>query len=237
MLVYILQWWNLAFELPFLTALLYTILMSAGVGNSGEAEHDVGVDHDVGIDNDVDHDLDHGIEQITAHDHELVPTHPQGGELVRALSFLGFGRIPLSLVLTTFLYIFGFAGWAGNMVLAGTVLPPEIYFWVSMFLAMTSSVFLTRTFAIRLSKLLPKYESFGITSLEDLVGYTGEVTNQITATFGTANVHDNIGNLHEVICRVPPGEKPIPFGSHVLLTGYDPGRRIFSVLEQKDLLE
>lgn len=241
-LILFLQWWNLVFELPFLAALMYTTLMGMGIAPSGEdydveVEHDLEIDHDVGdvgIEHDVeaDHDFEHGIEHVTQ-DHEIVPYH-QGGELVRVLSFFGVGRIPLSLLGTTFFYIFGFVGFAGNQVMAGWGLFPLIYFWFSFGMATFAAVFLTRGFAIQLGRLFPKYQSFGISGVEDLVGSVGEVTNRITETFGTVHVRDRVGNLHEAYCRVRPGEEPIPFGTRVMLADYDREKEVFSVVKFED---
>jgi hypothetical protein len=82
-----LEWWNLVFVVPFAIAVLYYLLLATGaLAVDGDGQHDL--------------DADDGLE------HAVGPEHPgQLGPLAsldHALTFLGIGRAPLSIVLTTF---------------------------------------------------------------------------------------------------------------------------------------
>ena len=63
--------------------------------------------------------------------------------------------------------------------------------------------------------------------VEDLVGRPAVVRYTITPTFGSAQVYDQHGTMHEVSCRTQPDEAPIPAGTAVALVEYDPARQVF----------
>ncbi len=113
-LSYLLEWWNLIFELPFVAALGYLALLSTGVAVGEDADLDADVDPGV----DLDHGVGPGIEHATqlGHGHGGQTGH-DSGSLLRVLSIFGFGRVPISIVLVTLFIIWGFAGWATNFLL------------------------------------------------------------------------------------------------------------------------
>src|SRR5215212_7311883 len=112
----LLAWWNLIFLLPALAALLYLLLVASGTVDTG---HDVDADLDADVDADLDTDAEamHGIEHNLGGEHEHDGESPFG----EALGFLGFGRVPLSIVVLTFCFLWGFAGWATNTILKGAL--------------------------------------------------------------------------------------------------------------------
>jgi membrane protein implicated in regulation of membrane protease activity len=184
----LLQWWNLIFILPALAALLYLLLLSLGAV-PGEG-HDVDADHDW---NHGDGDLFHG-----------------------ALSLIGVGRVPLSLILMSLLLLWGFFGWLGNQIF-GTVLPsPSLFIWPSLAVALIGSVAFTRVLARGLGRLMPATESYGAGARE-LIGRMADVRYPLTETTGTVQIHDQHGSMYEVPARVMPGEEAIPAGTRVVL--------------------
>src|SRR5258706_9607371 len=105
-LQWILGWWNLIFVAPFAVALLYLgvyTLSGVGFGDAdadahgdfdADADADADVDADAGVDADADADADadgdaHG-------DAETPGGHPSFHMM--ALSWMGVGRVPLSLL-------------------------------------------------------------------------------------------------------------------------------------------
>src|SRR5687768_3286431 len=88
------------------------------------------------------------------HDHEY-PEAP----MLEALTFLGIGRTPLSIVLTTLWLTWGFVGYAANMLLSG-VLPFPLFVPISLLVAGGSALLLTRSFARLVARLVPRSESF-----------------------------------------------------------------------------
>ncbi len=203
--------------------------MASGTVSHGH-DMDTGVDHDVHFEHAAELGaFDHGIEHVHGSDpeHALMPQQDLGA-LARALSFFGIGRIPLSILLTTYCYTFGFIGWASNQLI-GSIFPfPWIFFWVSLFVAVVGSLTFTRSFATILAKLLPKTESYGV-SKWSLVGKTGQTRYRITSTFGAVIVYDDFGNLHQVEARLLPGQEEIPVGVEVGLLQYKPDEEVFIV--------
>ena len=214
------EWYNLIFILPFLAAAAYTLLLATGHVLDGDGEADGGDD---AAGDDVD---DHGLEHAVAH---------EGGEreadagLGRALGFLGVGKVPLSILLTSFCYIWGVVGWASNRLLAGLLPAPELVIWPSLLLAGAAAVILTRSLALGLARLIPRAETYAVTR-QDLLGREGVARYEIGTAFGAANVADRYGRLHQVPCRVRPGAPPIPAGQPVLLAEYDPRADVYLAL-------
>ena len=191
----LLNWWNLVFVLPALGALLY--LPMTTVGLAPVEGHDVDVDVDVDVDGDLHADGDHGI----LHD---------------ALGAIGVGRVPLSLVLMSFAFLWGFFGWVGNRIFGTLLATPVLFIWPSLLLALVAASVLTRFLAVRLGRLMPATESYGAGNRE-LVGRIGDVRYPLTETSGSVQLYDTFGTLHEVPARVMPGEAAIPAGAKVVL--------------------
>lgn len=217
----LLQPWNLPFILPFSGALIYLLLLATGTvpeGQDSDADLDTDIDHDVA---DLDHDVQHGIEHYTG-DHGSLhgDTHHTPSTLSQILGFLGIGRVPLSIIMTSFCFIWGFTGWAGNQFFANVLLFPALYFWPSAALALFSAVFGTKLLARGISHVMPSTESYGV-SAGELVGKRAEVRYELTEGSGSVFLHDPYGNLLELPCRVREGEAAIPSGSPVILMGYD----------------
>jgi membrane protein implicated in regulation of membrane protease activity len=215
----LLEWWNLIFLLPALAALLYLALLATGtVSAGGDADADLDADFDT------DAPSVHGIEHSLGGEHEQA-----GSRLGEALGFLGFGRVPLSIILLTFCFLWGFAGWASNTILKGAVDRPVLFVWPSLAVATAASVLGTRSLARGLARLLPSTESYG-SSERDLVGRLAKVRDPITARQGRAQLYDAHGTLQEVPVRIKPGEAEIPARTEVVLLSYDKGRGVYYVL-------
>ena len=221
----ILEWWNLVFVLPFLTGLLYLGLLCVGLGGEHEIEAhiDVGLDHGMSID--VDHGLDHGIEHSTEVGHGHDGDH---GIFVRALSFLGVGRVPISLVLMSFCFLWGASGYLGNQLFKEVFRYPALFFWPSLGLALAGSVFGTRWLARGLARIMPSTETYA-TLPGDLVGQTAEALFLITSQFGRARLRDRYHNIQDVSVRLADGGDPIPAGSRIVLLRYDATEQAYVV--------
>lgn len=221
------QWWYLIFELPFIAALIFLLLQAVGAIHAErdatfDTGHDVDLDHGVEIDaHDLGHDADLG------HDHDVGDAAHPHSILLHGLSILGVGKIPISLVMMSFCFIFGFSGWASNQLLSA-VFPPSLFVWLSLAIALVSSVALTRLIAEGLSKLVPTTESYGSSPLQ-LLGKTATARYGISGTSGSACLYDEYGNFTEVPCVTVEGEEPITDGESIVLARYDLERRIFLV--------
>lgn len=220
----LLQWWNLIFLLPAVAALLYLLLMALGAAPT--EGHDAGFDLHADIDGEVDLDVD-GDAHV-----ETGEAHGNGDPVPSVLSLIGVGRIPLSLVLMSFAFLWGFFGWAGNLAF-GTILPaPGLFIWPSLLLALVAATVLTRSLAAGLGRLMPATESYGA-GAQELVGRMADVRYPLTESSGTVQLYDRFGSLHEVAARVLPGETAIPAGAKVVLWRYsEPAGAYFAVQDE-----
>jgi len=237
----LLTWWNLIFVLPFSAALIYILFQAfTGLG----MEHGADVDHDVGteIGQDVDLDMDHGADLGADYgvDHHFGVEHSaefghtgEANAIVKALSFFGIGRVPISIVFMTFCFIWGFTGWISNMLLEPVLRYPVVFIWPSIGIALFFTLLLTKWTVKGLSRIMPSTETYG-TSNAQLVGKRGKALYEITETSGSVRLRDDYGNLLDIASRVKPGEKPIPPGDNVILMRYDRQKQVFLV--KHDLL-
>ncbi len=221
----LLLWYNLLFELPFFAALMYLCLLASGFVTS---EHDAGIeighDVDVGADGGFDHDVH--VEHDLSHDHDYAAEHGQdAGALLGVLSFLGVGKVPISILMMSFCFLWGFTGWASNRILKD-ISYPEMFVWMSLGVASFSSIFGTRFLAKLLAKIMPATESYGATS-RDFVGQRATARFSITESSGTARLRDQYGTLQDLPCRVAVGEAEIPSGSRLILMRYEEQSRIY----------
>ena len=115
---WLLHWWNLIFLLPFGLALLYLGLYTlsgitfgdADIDHGFDADHDLSADHDMGAD--AGHDLDADQDMDAGHDAAPAAGHASGP--LAPLSWLGVGRVPLSILLMVLLLTWGVVGFVAN---------------------------------------------------------------------------------------------------------------------------
>ena len=219
---YLLEWWNLIFELPFVAALSYLGLLSTGVLVGEAADLDVDVDHDIDLDAGAGPGIEPGTE--LGHGHGAETGH-DSGSLLRVLSLFGFGRVPMSIVFVTLFIIWGFAGWATNFLLRET-LPPSAFILPAVGVAGLSSVLLTRFIAIGLSKIMPSTESYGARH-DDFLGSQAQALFDITEDFGQIEARGPYGNLLTLRCITREGAQKVPKGSTVVIERYDEERGVF----------
>jgi len=243
----LLEWWNIIYVAPFALALLYLGLFVFTGITFGDADADVdanadanipgdgpvhveahvvddfGGDHDV--DPDADHDVSHEAEgqsngnlvQREYAGHAEHAGHVSGiGQL---LSFLGVGKIPLSLALMTLLFTWGIFGFILNVMLVKWLGASSLVGLISMPITLVVAMLLTGAFAALIAKVIPLADSKG-QRREDLVGQTGDAIYDIDSTFGMASVRNASGDLFQVPCKAAEGNK-IPKGTRVVLFDYD----------------
>ena len=202
-----------------------------------EAETEVYIDHDLELDHDLDSDveadaeaeiegdLDHDVEgdqggiEHEAH-HAALESH-EPSLLIRALSVLGFGKVPVSVLMICLMVIFGATGLVANGLFE-TVVPwdwaPALYVWPSLALALFASFGLTGKVARGLNRIMPTKETYAVTE-EELVGQVGVSVYGIRdGHCGPINVKDTGGTLHQEMGRSIDG--PVPKGTEVLLVRY-----------------
>jgi YqiJ-like protein len=223
----LLAWWNLVFLLPGGAGIFLVLLSVLGLGGSHDADHDVPVHHDH------DHDLHHDA-PLALPPHAGAPGHEAGHEppglVAGALSLLGVGRAPLTVVLTILCLSFGFVGFALNRALGG-LLPLWQLFPVSLGTALVGSTLLTGVSARAIGRLVPREESYA-TPFAALEGQTGKIVLLLSPTEGYAQVHDRYGNLHEIHCRGLEGA-PLRKDQPILVVQAQSDKRLCLVVENE----
>lgn len=224
----LLEWYNLVFVAPIGLAGIYLVLSATGLGT--ETGHDMDHDAEVDMDHDVDMDMDHDVDMDMDHDvhvdvdhdldvghdvdhdvamegveHEVHDGHVAAQQdhslMIRALSVLGFGKVPVSILMTCLMVIFGAVGLICNGLFA-SVFPwqwaPEIYFWPSFGVAGFAALSLTGATARGINRIMPTSETYVIKASE-LVGRVGiSVYGLAEGQRGVVSVKDESGTLHRV---------------------------------------
>jgi len=230
---YLFAWQNLIFFIPLVIGVLLVFGAALGFGMTeigGDMDHDLdhdidcNVDHDVDLDVDANHDLEHDV------------THGHGETfLSTAMSVLGIGRVPLTILIMLALLIFGGLGVMSNMVLEPLISLPIIYGLVSLGIAFFGMLFLTGQAARLLARIMPTNESYNVTA-RDFIGVSGRaVTSVSAASQGTAQIRDHEGNVHNVQCVTDDG---IEIAAHddIVVMDYDNSRRMAHVLPRSEAL-
>jgi hypothetical protein len=235
------QWWNLIFVLPFGAAILQILLQVTGALHLERIGHGFHFGHHAHIESDFHADHSgHAIAREAQTGHAPGPGHHAdtghqlalGSRLINAMaSLLGFGEVPLMIVLSSFCLTWGFVGLISNKVL-GYILPPEIFIWLAMFVALAVASVSTGLMARGIAKILPSMESYG--SREDgFTGKTGKAITQISSTTGSIATFDNYHNRVELKCRTD-GDEILPYGSEVVLLYYDEETQRYIVCRTED---
>ena len=211
--------------------------IDADVDAHVDLDHDVDFDHDVSFDHDVDVDagvdIDHDVDVHVDVDHDVDldhdvhldhDLHAELSLLEEALSFFGIGKVPLSVILMTFLITFAIVGWAVNTVLKDVVITPLIFFPISCASAIFCGLAGTKVLASTLGRYLKPVETAAVRRAS-LVGRIATARLPVTDSFGQATVEDQYGTRHKVVCKVPEGAEPVPRGQSVLLVRFVPDRR------------
>jgi membrane protein implicated in regulation of membrane protease activity len=247
-LQWLVNWWNLIFLLPFGLALLYLGLYTVSGVTFGESDLDADHDFDAGADVDVDADadagadVDHGIDHdVDADadadadaDHDADTDHDtdsdseneaQASPVLAIVSWLGVGKVPLSIVLMVFLLTWGAAGLLCNLLLVSRGAMAAA---ISLPMALMAAVLVTHWVSWFIGRYLPLYETTA-KRRHALLGATGEAILPIDQRFGMASVRDETGDLYQVPCRAD--DPPIPKGSTVKLVSYNAKQGIFYVTQ------
>ncbi len=219
-LAFLFAWANAPFAVAAGITAVFALLQVTGVlgliaGSGDGGDHDV--DHEVDADADADHDVDH--------DHD----GDDGGEdrswAATALSPLGFGRIPLSVIWQTFALVFAATGLALNMRFLGAGGPPAYSLAWTVPFAILDGYLGVAVVAKFLGPVLSS-EGQEATSRAGLVGQTGVViSSKVDGDFGEVRIRDKTGHDLRVVCKLAKGAKYIPMERHtVVVVDYDEGK-------------
>ena len=206
-------WYNFIFTAPILLVLLYLILQIFGLALDLGGD----IDADVGGDVDVDVDVDStGI--FSAFEH--------------ALGFINVGKVPLAVIISTFLMFWGITGYTCNGIIQYSLGSfPSAFIAASCGMALVVGIMATKFLSGIIARLFPEVETYS-SSNQTLLGQIAEVVSgQVTPEFGRAKVKDQYGNVLTVYCRIPEGKEVPKRGDEVVLLDYDPSNNKFEVIK------
>ena len=237
---WLLGWWNAIYVLPFGLALAYLFAYALSGWTFGDADAPHG-------------DL-HGQPHVDVHDdvggHEL-PHHPPihtpatdldadsdvGGAkstLLQGVSWLGVGRVPLSILLMVLFLSFGAIGFVTNQLFMD-LLSDGLVAVASLPAAVIGSLAITAAVGNSIARWLPMTES-SARPRRELVGLRATAVFAIDDLHGMAMVRDSGGDRYQVACRVLPDREAIPGGTEVVLVKYAAEPGVFYVVPS-DLVE
>ena len=204
--------YNFIFILPIFLVILYIVLQFIGFHSDGGGiiHADMG---DIGMSLDDD-----------------MKVEADGSTLNYVLSFLGVGKVPITMILVPLLMAWGIAGYVCNHIITHTLKPPHWPFMLgSIIVAATAGVLTAKLFAGAISIILPTAER-SATSKKELIGKTARVTSgQVTKSFGRARLRDDYGNSITIYCKIPHGKRTPRKSDEVILLDYDEEDRKFEV--------
>jgi hypothetical protein len=230
MLADLLAWYNIIFVAAGAMALLFTLLSLIALGSTGDVDVDSDFDSDIDLDADVDVDLDVDVDVDADIDTEV---HGGAGDLVAGpvagfLGFIGLGKVPLSILITIFGYTFGLTGLIANDVFITDSGSVTAAFAMSLGLSSLVSVVSLRLLSGLMHRYLPTLAT-AVVPRKKLIGLEGEASLPINERVGEVQVYDQFGTLHNLACRVRPGQPEIAKGVNVILVGYQADESFFYV--------
>ena len=152
----------------------------------------------------------------------------QDAFLNRLLVVLGFGTVPITLIIGIFLLCWGAFGLVTNRVLGGFMVFPALYIWPSIGITFVVSSLFTRMSAAVVGRIMPGTETFGVTRFE-MIGSIGHAVYPISEDAGTVNISDTYGTVHRVQAKTEPGAESIPAGTEVIAVDFDEQDKRFVV--------
>ncbi|MEM1013547.1 MAG: hypothetical protein AAGI46_15165 [Planctomycetota bacterium] len=221
------------FLVPLGLALAYLFAYSLSGWTFGDADVDADLDVDADVvldlDADVDFDADVGVDAAVVKPDIDVDTDigdtPSG--ILNSLTWVGVGKVPLSIVLMVLLLSFGVVGFATNQLLRDAM--GVLAVAVSLPLAVVLALVVTATTSQLIARYMPLSES-SAERRSSYVGRRGTVVFTVSPKTGTISVRDAGGDLYQLPARTRDGT--IAPGTDVVLTDYQAG--VFRV-KQLDL--
>ena len=253
------EWYNLIFVVPFVLALLYVGIYAVSGLTFGDTDVDAGgadVDADAHVELeghleapahiesdahfDADHDADLGADADAHLDTDVdADAHVEGhgadqiapgSVLAGAMSLLGVGRVPLSIILMVLMLIWGTIGFFSNVLLWDKYHNETLLLLVSIPLAFIGSFLGTRLVTAAMARWLPTNETY-VQRRHELLGAVGEAILPIDANFGMAAVRDDYHDLFHIACRVHGNTPPLDKGTKVKLVAYNGKQKIYYVTQ------
>ena len=219
---FLLAWQNLIFLTPILIGVFASLAIATGFGGEvgeGNAEAGESVDCD-------DASGDSTVGDVTDHNGTTGNGDGHNGHSMfqQALSLLGVGKVPLSIVIMLSNLSFGIVGITSNVLLGSS----GLRLLASLAIAFGAMILITASCAKMMSRIVPSFESRTV-SQRDLLGIQACLILPASPTSGLAHVRDQFGTLHQIRCRTAHGE--IPDGCDVMAYDYDEKESVYLIEE------
>ena len=181
---------NMPFAAALVIMLILAIVQLIGVADFGDADVDMEVDAD-------------GM--------------PDAGMLDGLLTLLGIGRVPLTIWLALFLFLFAGIG-LSIQELAASLTGGPLYSWLAALIAGVAALPVTGIFARPLGRIMPKDHTTAV-STDSLVGRRARITDGVArqASPARARVKDVHGQSHYVMVEPHEASSELHAGDEVLL--------------------
>lgn len=204
---------NLIFLIPLVLAVVWAAVSSLlGMMGDGDADMDADGDLDGDLEADTDLDGDADVEGGVGH-------------LAHALSFMGFGRIPLILWLQLVGLVWGALGL--GLAFLG------LAFLVQIGVAGSGTLVVTGLLARLILRWMPPKRETDIIPWKDRIGMSGVVTTtKVDTAFGEGRFQGGTGTIYMQV-RTQGGE--IPDGTPIVVTGVNPQQRLAYVVAESEL--
>ncbi|GAB5351863.1 YqiJ family protein [Qipengyuania sp. 483] len=199
-------------NMPFAAALVIMLILAMvqliGIADFGDADFDLDADGD-------------GL--------------PDAGMFDGLLTLLGIGRVPLTIWLALFLFLFAGIG-LSVQELATSLTGSPLDSWLAAVIAGVAALPVTGVFARLLGRILPKDHTTAV-STESLIGRRATITEGVarTGSPARARVKDVHGQTHYVMVEPHEASSEIHAGDEVLLVRREGGQFFATALAERRL--
>ncbi|MAW90066.1 MAG: hypothetical protein CL574_03065 [Altererythrobacter sp.] len=199
---------NMPFAAALVIMLILAIVQLIGIADFGDADFDLDADGD-------------GL--------------PDAGMFDGLLTLLGIGRVPLTIWLALFLFLFAGIG-LSVQELATSLTGSPLDSWLAAVIAGVAALPVTGVFARPLGRILPKDHTTAV-STESLIGRRATITDGVarTGSPARARVKDVHGQTHYVMVEPHEASSEIHAGDEVLLVRREGGQFYATALAERRL--
>lgn len=199
---------NMPFAAALVIMLILAIVQLIGIADFGDADFDLDADGD-------------GL--------------PDAGMFDGLLTLLGIGRVPLTIWLALFLFLFAGIG-LSVQELATSLTGSLLDSWLAAVIAGVAALPVTGVFARPLGRILPKDHTTAV-STESLIGRRATITDGVarTGSPARARVKDVHGQTHYVMVEPHEASSEIHAGDEVLLVRREGGQFYATALAERRL--
>ena len=199
---------NMPFAAALVIMLILAIVQLIGIAHFGDADFDLDADGD-------------GL--------------PDAGMFDGLLTLLGIGRVPLTIWLALFLFLFAGIG-LSVQELATSLTGSPLDSWLAAVIAGVAALPVTGVFARPLGRILPKDHTTAV-STESLIGRRATITDGVarTGSPARARVKDVHGQTHYVMVEPHEASSEIHAGDEVLLVRREGGQFYATALAERRL--